>query len=595
MASDAATEYDNSQYIQLGRTKEGNVLATTSSAFSSLIREQLGNTLTDINTSNTQLPREINFASGIPMPNNLLNDLLIKSVGNENVDKPVISEVVQSGTGIPYYGTLVGDMLVNPSTIDPRTLRKMAETDDDINFALQYNIDSIVQSKGRYVHENQQIQNDVRHSLKTLKQGFNKLMRDVCTGFIYGFSVISLSWEYDEELGGNTIKDALPLPQSTMIFRVDPQGHIDKNGVGQFVYMAEFQNIANSLSEGWANFGPYAGWGGYNAYGCDQYSGDSWYDGYGAGSPFASTGDLQYPFRLPYYTNVGLTWLPRSSVLLFSNYGTASQMNPYGKSMLRHVYNLWLQKLAIQQIRTYALDKRSVPLMVFYCESRVASAPQNPNTGDVLETPKTVLETTRDEVQDLSSLGALFLPKDAVQVESLPIEGDIGMLESIEGNLRSAISKALGVPTGLTSSDESSYASATRQGVTNSITVAARREEIMETLIKDFVKPIIEQLYPKEIHKNDWGRFENELLTLDEKIKNTTLSTEQIKSGLASLDRLEDLNHMREKGGLEALKESEHKEYLENVKKWLEPTESMDKRDVEDLTSDAYNHDKERK
>lgn len=506
-------------------------------------------------------------------------------------DKASLEELLTTGSGIPFFAAMMGDILINPSTVSPLTFRKMMETDDVIYHALDYNSSSVVDSIGEYSHPNPDIERTIRYMFGNLRRGFDTVVRDMAMAVGMGFSVHSLKWDYDKKVGGNIIVDAKPLPQSTILFRADAEGYIKEDGVGQFVYNAYFQNVANLNSLGFWNWGfpasnifPSGTVGA--AGGCDGWSG-------GPVDAMASGGDLEYPFRIPWYTPIGLVWINRRNVMVYSHYGVTNQMNPYGKAALRAVYGLWLQTLALQEMRNLAISRRSSPLLLVYCNQNTplqnADASQRQNQQPIYAT-----EAAKRAMEDVNSVSTVVLPGmpgTMFQVDKVDIQGNIDFFQKIENDLNDRKKTALGVPTHVTAGgDGASYALAYMHGQSNSRIVATNRNNILSCLIRQVVWPVIEENFTPEEHGGERGKFDDKQISVDERLKSATLYQTAINSGLAFNTRRDDLNVMREGLGFGPIDEEEDLEAMRQGNLMVPAAETPDSRDVGDMTETPYNH-----
>lgn len=505
----------------------------------------------------------------------------------------VVDELSETGSSIPYYTSMIGDILINPSTVNIQTLKKMMETDDTIYHAFDYNISSIVNSIGLYNHENKDIENLIRFNFRNLKGGFNSMIQDMCMGFGLGFSVHSLKWKYSLQHQAMIISEVKPLPQATIIFRVDAEGSLQKNGVGQFVYNSLLQNIANGSSLGYFNTGfvDSANW--------------------ASGAPFpnnagsfvdqqADSGDLDFPYRIPWYSPVGLVWLNLDNTMVYSHYGVTAQKNPYGRSALRAVYNLWLQKNALAQYKMVALNRRSFPLLLVYCNQTtpVADLQDLNNPSTTVQNVQSALSVATSAMTDLNSVSTVVLPgmKDEIfSVEPVNIQGDMKFFVDLEQDLNTRIKTALGVPPLMTAGgDGASYALAYMHGQSNSRMVSAGRSSILNCLLEQFIKPVILQNFIEEEHQGDWGFFEDEQLSIDERLKNGQLNKLAVETGVAFTNKLDDINKMREGMGytkINSQKELDRLLQTSNIECHSTPSKNLyDTRDINDLMNKPYSH-----
>lgn len=510
-----------------------------------------------------------------------------------------MEQITEIGTGIPYYTAMIGDMLLNPSTVDILTFKKMMETDDVIYHALDYNGSSIVNSIGNYTHKNKDIEELVQYTFDNLRRGFSQMIKDMNMAVGLGFSIHSLLWEYNETIGGNIIADVYPLPQSTIVFRVQPDGHILEDGVGQYVYNAYLQNVASAASLGW--------WRGAMD---DPSNAPFPLVPSISLDPLASGGDLDFPFRIPWYSPVGLIWLKRKNVMHYKHYGTTAQMNPYGRSALRAIYNIWLQSMAIQQFKMVALNRRSFPLLLVYCNQTTPTANVNPSNPEItLHRPTSAIDAAATILSDVNSVSTVLLPGmegQIYKVEAIKVEGNMDIFEKLEKDLNDRKKITLGVPPNLMASgDGASFALAYMQGQSNSRIVASSRTSILDCLLDQFVKPLIQENFTEEDYENcDWGQFEDEQISTDERVKNAGLYDIGIKNKILSPARLDDLNTMREGMGFPRISQDEFEEYKKELLDFLDklqettqedtpdgPSATPDKRDRNDSIEKPYEHE----
>jgi hypothetical protein len=327
----------------------------------------------------------------------------------------------------------------------------------------------------------------------------------------------------------------------------------------------------------------------------------------------ASDGDMDFPFRIPWYSPVGLLWLDRKNTMLYSHYGVSGQMNPYGRSMLRPLYNLWLQTTALQQFKMVALNRRSFPLLLVYCNQTTPIADIDvDNPQQAISSAQNAQQAASKYLADINSVSTVILPgmKDEVfSVEAVNVEGNMDFFDKLENSLNDRKKSLLGVPVTLTAGgDSGSYALAYFHGQSNSRVVAAGRQNILDTLLHEFIKPLVKENFPENEYLiddgSDWGYFEDEQISTDERLKNASLYDLGIKNRIIFPNLPADLNRMREGLGFNQIASPEEIDALsaelleqqEGPQEMVEGesnTSPPDKRDRGDMTETPYEHDRD--
>jgi hypothetical protein len=481
------------------------------------------------------------------------------------------------GTAIPYVSYSGGKWLMNPTTVSVQTFQKMSRSDNIIGACLEYHAASITATIGDYYHEKPEIQQHVRKAVKKLKGGLNHLIKKMMTAYWAGFSTIEKIEDYDDELGSHYISDTLLLPPTTIIFSADNDGRLEKKGIHQYVINAAIPSYANTFSYGIMSNGDTSGI-----------------------DPMAANGDFAMPIRTIAFNPIGLVDLPLEHVIHFSNSGLADFENPYGYSMLRRVYNLYLLKYGILQALAVAYDRRATPLLAVY-----TSAEQALNVMDEFGKSRLVgaIEAAQSALKDLNSSSAFILPgmKGKVyDLEALNIDSDFsGFIEGIR-LIDTKIMQGLKIPESIfTAEGGSSYALGSAQGSVYQTFSDSMREDIMHVLMQHYIRHTIELAFTPEEHETDWGHFGAKLSNIDDKLKYSELFKSLREIQCFGGENLGDANFARETTGMSEVDNKGLKEIQKGINTQENPTSPAgaegghapgQKRKIADMAGDTYGH-----
>lgn len=461
-----------------------------------------------------------------------------------------MSKYDQLGTSIPYIYNIAGDLLVNPSTVSPSTMKKMAETDDLINPLILNTINAVINTIEDYSHPVPAVQNHIRVAIRHNQRGWRNMLRDMLTYLVQGFSRQEMVWGWCEELRADIVILTRPLPQNSIIFRVDAYGDLQEEGVGQYVFNSFYPGFSSLNSYGMGNvFAPILGGcsGNYynNSYNCAP--------GAGAPDPYASLGDMDTPYRTYMISPVGLVWLPTEKTIGICDYSLTNGKNPYGIG-IRQVYNLWVQKLAVIEFMLEMLSKKSAPLLVGYAR------PDVPAVAAIQgQTPLSAPEQMTRVLKSANSSSAITFAgmKDEVyNLEAIQIEGDLEIFLEVLKWINDCIMTALVTPKTTFGADGGgSYALSYSQSDVHARYVMSVRKDLTEEILQQYIKPVLDEAFEPEEYENNLGTFNIERTSIDDQVKLMTIYQPAIESGLADVTNLEDYNRMRENIGMDAVKE----------------------------------------
>lgn len=516
--------------------------------------------------------------------NELLNEFL--DVYRKDIPPPY-SDVM--GTSIPYVYNMLGSWLLNPSTVSISTLQRMSYIDSVISSSLEYNTAIISNTVGDFYHENKEIQKFVRKAFDNLDEGKSGLIRDMLTSMWAGFYVGEKEYSKPSEYidGKIWIKSVVGYPPSSVLFRVTRTGQLD-DFVYQYVYFAQNPGIQNNLSyiiPGYG-FGPEYGQGnlGYNA---------------GAPDGIAFIGDADYPLRTTQLQTVGMIPVPRKKVIHYFRKGQDGFINPYGRSMLRSVYNFYILKCAFLQFLAIVGDRKSTPLLVGYVDpasmgTNTQINVQNPDPAlNSQQSAQTAMALLTECVSRLRGDSALLVPGmkgTAFDFEAVDIGANLNVFTDTLRYCDDSIQQGLLYPASMLGGGAGqSYASGTSQNSIHNKLLSSTRSSISRKIITDFVSDLILFNFPESAHKNEMGYFESELLNTEDKTNIIKLYETMRATGLTGPSLKEDINKYRQLVGDSELTDSQIKEiekHMEEQNMSVSDKNTGNKTDVKE--SDAH-------
>lgn len=517
------------------------------------------------------------------------------AVGMERLDK--------LGTAIPYIFNIAGDLLINPSTVSPSTFKKIVESDYAVKAAMQHIINSVINTIGNYVHPDDNIQRHIRVAILKNRRGWRTMLRDILTAIYAGYSRQEKIWDYDNELGTDIIVDTVPLPQNSLIFRVDPYGDLQEEGVGQYVFNSFYPGFSSLFSYGMGNvFAPLLGTGFSNFYPnnyCNGAAGNNYNNGV---DPYASLGDMDTPYRTYLISPIGLVWLPTDKTIGFEYYDVTNNKNPYGKSILKSCYNLFVFKYGVLQFFGKALDSKSAPLLIGYARPDVPSGQFNPNNpsqstqnpsfvpGAPIQDAVSMLSRALSQAKGSSALSLAGMKGEIFDVEAVDIQGELMVFIETLKWIDECILMNLMTPKTVFGSDgKGSYALSYSQADVHARFVMSVRKDLIDCLLHQYIKPMIEEAFLPDEYGMDLGTFDVERTSIDEQVKLSGIYQQQIETGILDITDLEDYNFVRENLGMKR-KEVVPSNTKKAVAKMLEKKNPVQKREKLDSTEKPYAH-----
>lgn len=471
------------------------------------------------------------------------------------------------GSSIPYMYSLIGNIVYNNSTVSVSTFQRMMSTDGVIGACMDFLIRAVVSNFGPYEHPNKKIAEWGNEVLNNIQGGLANLLQDMLSGVPIGFSVAEKNWETNAL--GHVVTELLPLPPSTVLFAVDPEGRVLSDGILQYIYVYSPAFFNNLNSYGFMLNG--TGFMGTNSMG-------SYVD------PIANRGDVDIPLRTPVNLPVGRVSIDKSKCIHYT-YNRGHQFkSPYGDPLLRAVHKNYVVTDFILSMMPVAIDKRSSTPVIVYVDPRVVST-SNPNAKSATDAQYELLLTSMAaETENMRSTGALFVPSrkdDAVLVEALDVKGDMDIFNKCLEWLTEDKMFSLLMPTSILKTSGGSYALGVHQGSMHDRLVTSIGNGAKYCILNQLMKPMIEKNFTPSEHKNNWGEFKSILLDIDQQLTLAKKVETYTNSGWLNPQELDDYNAVRDAAG-----------YKKVDKVPPPPPENNTKTNVRDGKPVYSNHDK---
>lgn len=404
-------------------------------------------------------------------------------------------------TQIPYVTTSIGNILVNPSTVSLATLMKIAQN-EIVAKCMEMNVISVLNSLGNIYHDNKDIQKFLRYNIETSNGGMREIVEKMFTAQYGGFS-LSYIRDYIDNDGYTRFGQLDLLPQSTVLFSATARGDVEN--IYQYVYSYPYANTQNLFSFPF-NF---AGSG---------YGDDIPYCGNGV-DPLAGFGNVDYTLRTNILNTFGIVALDKEKCVHFIYDGIIKIANPYGWNPLsRRVYDLVLLYDLYKQLHSTFLSYKACPLLVGYAKSNQTVDDPTGNGATL-----TAISALHASLSTMGFNGALLLSglkDDIYHIEAINTQGDTTAFKDALNWYANQIQECLG----MFNFDEGSFASATAQTSIYGRLTYNWQDKISYTIKTTIFKYLIHKNFSTKIF--DYGRFENEIQNLDDKVKQAKIFSE---------------------------------------------------------------------
>lgn len=443
------------------------------------------------------------------------------------------------GTSIPALFNIFYKFIQNPSTVSVETFKRMVDTDETIGAGVDLLTTVLASRLGTYQHENDEVTEWMNKALSLIDGGFYQAVKELLSASWAGFSVQEATWANHEH--GYIVERLMTLPPATVLFEVDRIGKLTSDGILQYQ-----RNYNPALLGGGGLFGT-------------GFTGAFWgFDG--KPDPLAKLGDLAYPIRVANTFNYLSIRIPKQKCIHFAFDAQGRFGNPYGRSLLRRAYSLWVMKCAFLQMLSIALDRKGTPLTVVFSDPN--STVLNPSKYVPGQNPKG--QAGFGERADLAAVKAfkeihndsvIFLPGmkgKQFEVESLQVNADAGVFLGAIQMCNQGMLRALSIPSLLfnTGDGSGSWALGQEHAKTFDKTLDGMLLSLKQCLLDQLIKPLLQFNFPEEVWKHQGvGDFTKKDLGTDELDKILESYGKLQDMGVIDVSDLQDLNKIREMAG----------------------------------------------
>lgn len=381
------------------------------------------------------------------------------------------------GTSNPYQFNLFSDLITNPSSVSITEFQKMVYTQPIIATGLTILFNLVINEIGTFNHNNKKIENFVQEMIKSFDKPFEEVLKDMLTALWAGFSIGEK--RYDSDGRYVLVRDIEPRPAQSIIYRVDSQGHLKDDGIIQYYF--------NNL---WTGYG--------NLLAFDQV-----YNGMLNPNPYASKGDFNYPWRTVWAQPIGTIVIPKNKCIHFTYRGLDGLTSPYGRSLLRATYDVYLQKSELNRITRNAANTAATPIPVVVVDSNQTN---NPSGNSVLSDIAAALDgmNTPGGANYLLLQGIL---NKSVFIDKLNTQVNLGDFVELNNYYDKIMLTSVLYPSELAGlSDKGSYALGKSQKDILGRNVNLIANSLKDCLINQLIKPILKTNFNEH---TDFGTFSN--------------------------------------------------------------------------------------
>lgn len=390
-----------------------------------------------------------------------INNMLIPRDGNPNL----------MGTSIPYVTMINSDIILNPSTVSISEFKKMKDTMPVISTGLIILLNLIKSQIYRFSHKNAKYEDFINEMMETMNRPWLEIIEDMFSATWAGHYVGEK--QYDTDGRYIVIKDIAPRPQQSIVYRVDSSGTLKDDGIIQYYY--------NNSWNGYGNlFAP--------TFICPN--------GQQTPNPYASMGDLDYPWRTNVIQPFGAILLPKDKCIQWSFNRCGKLGNLYGESLLRPAYDSYLIRCSMNFITENAAKYKASPNPIFWID------PSHTNISG---------QTTSDELAEALSRFAednyLIIngKRESVEYDSFKTTTNIDELVDYQKYLDSMMLTCVLFPSELAGlSDKGSYALGETQQDLLGRNIDSIVESMNHVLIEQMIKPLLQVNFNE---KEDFGEF----------------------------------------------------------------------------------------
>ncbi len=447
----------------------------------------------------------------------------------------------QRGTTIPALFNTFYKFTQNPSSVSIETFKRMVDTDDTIGSGVDFLTTCLAARLGRYTHPSSEITEYVNKGIEGMKGGWVPTLKQVLSATWAGYAVGEKVWKNTTE--GFLPEKLMVFPPSTVMFETDRQGEVTSDGILQ--YQRNYNPLL--LGQGISYFA------GISTFGFTQpFKPDMW----------AKYGDLAFPLRAANYYNYMAIRIPKLKCLHFAFDAQGVFGSPYGRSLLRRIYNQFISKHAFLQMLAVALDRKGTPLTIVYADpnqsiedaSRTDFSLNNKGkTGNKIRADV----AARQAFQNIHNDTTIILPGKKGQwydVDFVEQQSNADVFIQAINMCDRGILRGLLVPSLIFGNGDGtgSYSLGQEHAKSFDKICDSINSGLEAVLVDQLVKEIICYNFPKSAYEKDgFGSFGKRELGGEERDKELQAVQTAVNMGAVDMNDLNDLNKARELAGFE--------------------------------------------
>lgn len=410
--------------------------------------------------------------------NNFKSSSIIDQVSSINKQiMPNDGDKSMYGTAIPYLFNLYSDLIVNPSSVSISEFQKMAYSQPVISYGLRI-INNLVKNEiGIFQHEKEKYQTFINTMLNSMDRSFDDVLDNMLTASWAGFSLGEKKYSTDDNLY-LTVKDIQPRPPQSIVYRVNSQGILKDDGIIQYF----FNNM-------WTGYGNLLAFNEISPYGTQRPN------------PYASLGDLDYPWRTNFVQPIGTVVIPKDKCVHFALSGLDGFNSPYGRSLLRSAYDSYLVRTDMTRITKNAANFGAYSIPIFIADPNQYSTPEG----------QTVLDNLYTQLSDLGRNGSgnSFIvtngTKDSLIIEKLESSANLDAMIATNEYFDKMMALSILMNTNLHGlADTGTYGVGQSQQELLNSNVTAIAEQVKNCLITQLIKPLLQFNFNEQ---KDFGTF----------------------------------------------------------------------------------------
>ena len=382
------------------------------------------------------------------------------------------------GTRIPWLQNMYTDLVVNPSSVSLSEFQRMTYTKPVLAVGLTILKNLVINKIDKFQHKNKKYVEFMDKMVKGFQTPFKSVLEEMFTGVSMGFYLGEKIYNSDGRFV--YITDIAARPASSIVYRVDPAGNIKEDGVIQYYF--------NNMWVGYGNLLAYSNAAGDNP------------------NPYASRGDMNYPWRTVMYQPIGTVVIPRSKCVHFAYQGTDGLSSPYGRSLLRCAYDSSLAHTEMLKNNLIAANFKASNLPIVTVDPEGYMGCIDPVTNEVID-PVANADNAMSAAAGGNSYLVMVGKRDkSIWYDEFKSVADISdLLEMTEYLDKMQLISVL-LPSEIAGlSDKGSYGLGEIQKDLLDRNVESIAMRMKESLIRDIAKPMLQLNFGENDDFGTWG------------------------------------------------------------------------------------------